>query len=115
MKKKPSGHIIVLHRILSDPFRIEHTLIGAELIEDTGADLRNESGQKDHMADGTLRRHERQKHAARRMRYHYHIPGIIFGLVKRFDDDIRIAGCAGFRLSGWQVYGQSLMPAFLKF
>jgi hypothetical protein len=115
VKKKPSGHIIVFHWILSDPFRIEHTLIGAELFENTGADFRDEGGQKDHMADGALRGYEREKHTTSRMRYHYHVAEIIIGLVDRLDNDVRIPGCAGLRFSSGQIRSQSHVPALLKF
>ena len=115
MKKKPLGHIIVFYWILSDPFRIEHTLIGAELFENTGADFRDEGGQKDHMADGALRGYEWEKHTTSRMRYHYHVAEIIIGLVDRLDNDVRIPGCAGFRFSSGQIRSQSHVPALLKF
>ena len=81
MKKKAPGRVIIFHRILSDPLRIEHTLIGAELFEDADADFRDERGQKDHMADGALRGYEREKHTTRRMRHDYHVAEIIIGLV----------------------------------
>ncbi|HEY7183295.1 MAG TPA: hypothetical protein VIC84_17815 [Blastocatellia bacterium] len=38
MKKKAPGRVIIFHRVLSDPLRIEHALIGVELFEDADAD-----------------------------------------------------------------------------
>jgi hypothetical protein len=114
MKKKLPGHTLVFHWILSDPFGIEHTPIGAELFENTDADFRDEGGQKDHMADGALRGYEREKHTTRRMRYDYHVAEIIIGLVDRLDNDVRIPGCAGLRFSSGQIRGQSHVPALLK-
>jgi hypothetical protein len=49
------------------------------------------------------------------MRYHYHVAEIIFGLVDRLDDDVRIPGGASFRFSNGQIRSQSHVPALLKF